>query len=54
MVPEVGVAFRHLTRLGYTILHLDLDAELVLVASPRAVSRVREAVESERILKLGG
>jgi len=42
---------RDLTRLGYTVLHL--DAELVLAALPQAVSRVREAVEAARSLKRG-
>jgi very-short-patch-repair endonuclease len=43
---------RDLTRLGYTVLHL--DAELVLAALPQAVSRVRDAVEAARLLKCGG
>jgi very-short-patch-repair endonuclease len=35
---------RDLTRLGYTVLHL--EAELVLSALPQAVERVQEAVQT--------
>jgi very-short-patch-repair endonuclease len=38
---------RDLTRLGYTLLHL--DAEVVLSALPQAVSRVRDAVEAAQV-----